>query len=66
MGRIGLDWSLKNPNMVLAIIDTDKTGMGLTPAKGYIGVSLANTKDGVQISTLPEKSPAVEAKLASG
>lgn len=65
-GRIGLDWSLKNPNLVVATIDTEKAGMGLTPAKGYFGVNLENTPQGVRITGLPEKSPAVTAKLAKG
>ena len=31
MGRIGLDYARKNPNVVFAIIDTEKIGTGLPP-----------------------------------
>src|SRR5439155_12172198 len=66
MGRIGLDWSRKNPNLVVAVIDTDKAGTGLPPAKGYLGVSVENSPQGVRITDLGENSPAVKAKLAKG
>jgi photosystem II stability/assembly factor-like uncharacterized protein len=66
LGRIGLDWSQKKPDLVYAIIDSEKAGTGMAPAKGYLGVSLENSPKGVRISDLPEKSPAVTAKLAKG
>ncbi len=66
LGRVGLDWSRKNPNLVVAVIDTDKTGTGMAPSKGYFGVSVENSPQGVRINNLPEKSPAVTAKLAKG
>ncbi|MBI3821091.1 MAG: PDZ domain-containing protein, partial [Planctomycetes bacterium] len=66
LGRVGLDWSRKNPNLVIAIIDTEKAGTGMAPAKGYFGVAVENSSQGVRITNLPEKSPAVTAKLAKG
>jgi photosystem II stability/assembly factor-like uncharacterized protein len=66
MGRIGIDWSRKNPNLVVAVIDTDKAGTGLAPAKGYLGVSVDNSPKGVHITDVAEKGPAVGAKLAKG
>jgi photosystem II stability/assembly factor-like uncharacterized protein len=66
LGRVGLDWSLKNPKLVLAIIDTDKTGTGMAPSKAFFGAGMQNTKDGVRIGNLAEKGPAAAAKLAKG
>ncbi|MBI1833068.1 MAG: PDZ domain-containing protein, partial [Planctomycetes bacterium] len=66
LGRVGLDWSRKNPKLVYAIIDTDKTGAGMAPSKAYLGVSIENSPRGVRITNLPEKSPAVSAKLMKG
>lgn len=66
LGRVGLDWSRKDPKLVYAIIDTDKTGTGMAPSKAYFGVSVENSPQGVRITNLPEKSPAVVAKLAKG
>ncbi len=66
LGRIGLDWSLKNPDLVFAIIDSDKAGTGLPPAKAYSGLVLENSPKGVRIVGIQEKSPAASAKLANG
>src|SRR5262249_22244166 len=65
MGRIGLDWSLKNPNLVLAIVDSEKTGTGLPPSRGYLGVTPENTDKGIRVANVAEKGPAAD-KLAKG
>ncbi|MBI2808309.1 MAG: PDZ domain-containing protein [Planctomycetes bacterium] len=66
MGRIGLDWSRKNPNLVVAIIDTDQAGKGLPPSRAYVGIAFANSPKGVRITSVADKSPAAIAKLAKG
>jgi photosystem II stability/assembly factor-like uncharacterized protein len=66
LGRIGLDWSRKDPNLVFAIIDSEKAGTGMPPPKGYLGLSVENSPQGVRIKSLPLKSPAAAAKLAKG
>ena len=66
LGRIGLDWSRKDPNLVFAIIDSEKAGTGMPPPKGYLGLSVENSPQGVRIKSLPPKSPAAVAKLAKG
>ena len=66
LGRIGLDWSPKNPNLVVAIIDSEKAGTGMAPSKAYFGASVENSPKGVRVSGLPENSPALKAKLAKG
>jgi photosystem II stability/assembly factor-like uncharacterized protein len=64
-GRIGLDWHVKNPNLVFAIIDTDKAGMGLPPPKASIGIAIENTPAGIVVSTVQDAGPAAK-KLAKG
>ena len=66
LGRIGLDWSRKDPNLVLAIIDSDKAGIGLSPSKAYLGVVPENTPKGVRLASVADKGPAAGAKLAKG
>jgi photosystem II stability/assembly factor-like uncharacterized protein len=66
LGRIGLDWSRKDPKLVFAVIDTDKAGTGLPPSEGYLGILMRNTPEGVRIREVQKDSPAAKAKLAKG
>jgi photosystem II stability/assembly factor-like uncharacterized protein len=63
MGRIGLDWHRKNPNLVFATIDTDKAGMGDPPAQAFLGVSTENAPKGVRVTNVVPDSPAQKARL---
>ena len=65
LGRIGLDYSRKNPNVVYAIVDCEKIGMGRVP--GYLGVVTENApKGGARISQVTPNSPALKAGLKVG
>lgn len=66
LGRIGLDWHRKNPNLVYAVIDSEKAGMGLPPSKAFLGVVTDNTPRGIRITNVRNDSPAGKAKLAPG
>jgi photosystem II stability/assembly factor-like uncharacterized protein len=66
LGRIGLDWQRKNPNVIFASIDSDKAGMGLPPAKAYLGIVPENTPQGVRLANVQKDSPAAKAKLEKG
>jgi photosystem II stability/assembly factor-like uncharacterized protein len=66
VGRIGLEWQRKNPNLVFAIIDSEKGGMGLPPSKAFLGIAVENTPQGVRIADVQKDSPAAKAKLAKG
>jgi len=66
LGRIGLDWSRKDPDLVVAVVDSDRAGTGLAPPKGYLGVTAENSPQGVRLTGVAEKSPAAAAKLAKG
>src|SRR5262245_26533666 len=66
MGRIGLDYYLKNPIIVFAIIDTAKIGGGRVP--GYLGVTSDDAENGTgaKIASGTENAPAAEVGLKAG
>ncbi len=64
MGRIGLDWYRKDPNVVFAIIDTERAG---TSTAGYLGVVAETAKpEGAKLTQVAENSPAAKAGLKVG
>lgn len=63
-GRIGIDFNRKNPNLVFAIIDTEKIGMGKVPA--YLGVTVEDATDAVKLTAITANSPAAKAELKVG
>jgi photosystem II stability/assembly factor-like uncharacterized protein len=63
MGRIGLDYYRKNPQVVFAVIDTEKYGTGLPPINVYFGVQGNEGKGGVQLTEVAPNSPAAQAGL---
>src|SRR5262249_18701665 len=66
MGRIGLDWSKKNPNVVFAIIDTEKAGTGIAPLPVFFGIQGDDAKDGAKVTVVVKESPADKAGLKVG
>jgi photosystem II stability/assembly factor-like uncharacterized protein len=73
MGRIGLDWYRKDPNVVFAILETEKTGMGPPGAaaavgNGDLGVRGEDSPDnkGARVITVTEGGPADKAGLKAG
>jgi photosystem II stability/assembly factor-like uncharacterized protein len=65
LGRIGLDWYVKNPNIVYALIDTEKSGMG-PPRIAALKVSAEKTKDGVQVKGVNPTGAAGKAGVKAG
>jgi len=66
MGRIGLDWYRKDPNIVFAIIDTEKIGMGTPPRTGiavYAGIFGEDAESGVRLARVVENGPGAKAGL---
>jgi photosystem II stability/assembly factor-like uncharacterized protein len=62
LGRVGFDWSRKNPQTVFAIIDTEKIGMGKPLPKAYLGVqSETLTGVGVKVTGVTGNEPAAKA-----
>jgi photosystem II stability/assembly factor-like uncharacterized protein len=64
LGRIGLDYYRKDPNIVYAVIDTEKIGMGVVPA--YLGVEADENPAGVLLKAITANSPAARAGLLDG
>jgi photosystem II stability/assembly factor-like uncharacterized protein len=66
LGRIGLDYSRKNPKVVFAIIDCEKIGMGTPPSQVYLGIAGENATGGAKLTQITPNSPAAAAKLKVG
>jgi photosystem II stability/assembly factor-like uncharacterized protein len=70
-GRVGLDYYRKNPNVIFAIVDCEKIGMGpasATPAGGdgppYMGImGEDDIAGGAVLTQITENSPALKAGL---
>ncbi len=60
LGRIGLDWYPKDPNVVFALVDTEKAGMTTAP---YLGLQGEEVDGGVKVSQAAENGPAAKAGL---
>jgi photosystem II stability/assembly factor-like uncharacterized protein len=63
LGRIGLDYARKNPQVVFAIINTEKTGTGLPPLRGTLGARGSDAGGGVKLTEVEPKSSAAKAGL---
>lgn len=72
IGRVGLDYYRKNPNVVFAIVDCEKIGMGTAPKKvvagtGYLGVFGEDADGGgARLTAITEGGPAAKAGLMVG
>jgi len=66
LGRIGLEYSRKDPNVVYAIIDCEKIGMGTPPSPVYLGVSGEDTAGGAKLTQITPEGPAAKAGLKVG
>ncbi len=66
LGRIGLDYWHKDPNLVFAIIDCEKIGMGTPPSPVYLGVAGENAEGGAKLTQITPDSPADKAGLKVG
>ena len=66
MGRIGLDYYLKDPKTIFAIIDSEKIGMGTPPKSGaavYVDFSSEDEDNGVRITRVREDGPSSKAGI---
>ncbi len=67
LGRVGFDWSRKNPKTVFAIIETEKIGMGKPAPKAYLGVQSETAKGGgVKVTSVTADEPAAKAGFKEG
>jgi photosystem II stability/assembly factor-like uncharacterized protein len=65
IGRIGLDYSRKNPNVLFASIDTESAGKGQPPTNVYLGILGEDVAGGTKL-TVTEGSPAEKGGLKTG
>jgi photosystem II stability/assembly factor-like uncharacterized protein len=66
LGRICVDYYRKNPNIIFAIVDCDKIGMGTAPktGKGFTGLVTEDGPDeGALVTTVLNGSPAEKGGL---
>jgi photosystem II stability/assembly factor-like uncharacterized protein len=64
MGRIGLNYSHKNPNTIFAVIDTVDAGKGVPPSTAYMGIQGETVKEtGAKLTAITEGGPAEKAGL---
>jgi photosystem II stability/assembly factor-like uncharacterized protein len=66
LGRVGLDYYLKNPSTIFAIIDCEKIGMGTPPVTTYLGVRGEDVEGGAKLSDVPGDGPAGKGGLKVG
>jgi photosystem II stability/assembly factor-like uncharacterized protein len=66
LGRVGLDYYRKNPNILYAVIDCQTIATGTPPGGSYLGVLGADDKDGVKLSQVTDNGPAAKAGLRDG
>jgi photosystem II stability/assembly factor-like uncharacterized protein len=63
-GRIGLDWYRKDPNVVFAIIDTEKVGTGTPPPPTpFLGFQGEDAEGGVKLTAVTPNAAAARAGL---
>lgn len=62
LGRIGIDYYHKDPNVVFAVIETEKIA-GLPEDVAWLGVSTENADVGARITEVEKDSPADKAGL---
>ncbi|HXG10144.1 MAG TPA: PDZ domain-containing protein [Gemmataceae bacterium] len=65
LGRIGLDWYRKDPNVVYAIIDTERVGTG-PPRITALRASADRTDGGLELKGVHPEGPAGKAGLKAG
>lgn len=67
LGRIGLDYYRKSPNIVYAVVDCEKIGLGLPPSNVYMGIQgESRAGGGARLTEVTEGAPGHKAGLASG
>ena len=69
LGRIGIDYYRKDPNVVFAVIDSERIGMGPPQAQGpsgYLGINGQDADAGARVTQVVPKSPADKAGLKVG
>lgn len=65
LGRIGIDWWQKNPDVVYMVLESDRIGK-LPEKAGWIGARAEDIEAGAKVNRVTDKSPAQKAGLKEG
>ncbi len=65
LGRIGLDWSRSNPDLVYAVVESEKIGQEPEDV-AYFGVRGESVEVGARLTEITEGGPAAAAELQAG
>ena len=65
IGRVGVDWHRKDPNILFAVIETERIGK-LAEDSAFLGIDGEDADVGVRIKGIDKDSPADEAGLEKG
>jgi S1-C subfamily serine protease/photosystem II stability/assembly factor-like uncharacterized protein len=60
LGRVGLDYYRKDPDVVFAIVDSEKIGMGTPPRSGasvYSGIFTEDADNGARVARVADDGP---------
>jgi photosystem II stability/assembly factor-like uncharacterized protein len=72
LGRVGLDYFRKDPNVVYAVVDCEKIGMGTPPKKtvaqgnAFLGAQGEDAEPGAKLTLIVPDGPAAKAGLLEG
>ncbi len=66
IGRVGLDWQLKSPHTIYAIIDCEDIGKGPKPFDAFLGLVGADIGEQPVVTQLLPESPADKAGIELG
>lgn len=65
LGRIGMNWSVENPDHLYAVVETDKITQEPENA-AWFGIAFENAEIGAKVRSVTEESPAETAGLEKG
>ncbi|MHB1423129.1 MAG: VPS10 domain-containing protein [Gemmataceae bacterium] len=65
LGRLGIDWYRKNPNVVFLLVESEKIGGSslVAAAAAYLGIEGENGERGARVTQVSRNSPAERAGL---
>ncbi|RMD63435.1 MAG: PDZ domain-containing protein, partial [Planctomycetota bacterium] len=69
LGRIGIDWHVKDPNIVYAIVESELIGSGpkvAEPPRASLGIEAVDADAGARITKVVKDGPADKAGLREG
>jgi S1-C subfamily serine protease/photosystem II stability/assembly factor-like uncharacterized protein len=66
LGRIDVDYYRRNPDVLWAIVDSEKVGLGPAAPAAYLGAQVEDGGGGAKLTRVEPESPAARAELKPG